>query len=147
MSSVDGPSLICREKKRQNRITVTPADHEECGQAACTDKPNMWSHTCTEDKGSLATITEQHRRLIAGEMGGNDRSPFWLIFIWTQWFIFSLRALRLLCKIIYSTCHMLKWWKYSNGSKYPVKELPQDWTVEVTSADRCCSQVDKQEWR
>lgn len=30
-----------RKKKKNNSITVTPADLKECGQAACTDKPNM----------------------------------------------------------------------------------------------------------
>lgn len=60
-------SLFLKTAKRENRITVTPADHKECGRAACTDKPSMQSdirthmhaHTHTqrykEDKGSLAT--------------------------------------------------------------------------------------------
>lgn len=58
-------SLFLKTAKRENRITVTPADHKECGRAACTDKPSMQSdirtHTRThthrnkEDKGSLAT--------------------------------------------------------------------------------------------
>lgn len=69
--------FVLEREKRENRITVTPADHKECGQAACTGKPNMWSHTHREtggEKRTKETKAAQHHWLIAGKMGGNDRT-------------------------------------------------------------------------